>query len=178
MDRIHLRALIDVSADEETTPFEMSVLGNRLEPYFENGQGVLGTDVAHGEIIRPFDDVYKLQLDSSTTEYDALCSWLRFNPCHVSHVIVSADLPETIKRLSISVRRRTPFSTMQRQWIPLSGLLDQDSENNTSIRVPLDVVLDGFTDILVRSNSTPENDEHFDMIFEVERVDDDRKQLL
>ena len=177
-DRIHLRALID--SDEETShdaPWEMSILANRLEPYFENGTGVVGDDVTHGECIRPFDDLYKLQLVSNTTEYDCLCSWLRFNPVHVHHVVVSADRPETIKRLSLNVKRRTPFTMTQRQWIPLSGLLDQDSENNTSLRVPLDVVLDGFTEVMIRANSNPEEDENFDLIFEVDQVDDDRKRL-
>ena len=177
-DRIHLRALIDVS--EETShdaPWEMTILGNRLEPYFENGTGTVGEAVSHGECIRPFDDLYKLQLISDITEYDSLCSWLRFNPVHVHHVVIAADKPETIKRLSINVKRRTPFSITQRQWIPLAGLLDQDSECNTSLRVPLDVVLDGFTEVMIRAHSCPEDDENFDLIFEVDQVDDDRKRL-
>lgn len=157
----------------------MRLLGNRLEPYFENGSGRLGDDdTLHGEIVRPFDDLEVLQVEGErASDYDALCSWLRFNPVLVNQVVVSADRPETIKRLSVNVRHRTPFKEQERQWIPLAGLLDQKSENNTSLRVGLEMVLDGFTELLVRAESLPVDVERFDLILEVEAIDDDRKRL-
>lgn len=178
MDRIHLRARIDPDIGGEA-PCVMRVLGNRLEPYFENHSGRLGDDdTIHGEHVRPFDDVELLRLESGQQgDYDSLCSWLRFNPVSVRCLRVSADRPEIIKSLSLNVWRRTPFKEYQRQWIPLAGLLDQKSENNTSLRLELPMVLDGFTCLEVRVNSRPSDVENFDIILEVEAIDDDRKRL-
>lgn len=181
MDRIHLRCQIDPNAGA-AAPWILKLLGNRLEPAFENSQGkALGAgdyEDEPREIFHPFDETQCIRASyDDQLVYDDLCSWLRFNPCFVRTLRISADRPETIKRLSVNVWRRTPFKQFERQWIPLAGLLDQKSENNTSLRLELPMVLDGFTCLEIRANTLPDDVEFFDVILEVEAIDDDRKRL-
>lgn len=181
MDRIALTLRINPSAEEATEhagPWKIELFRDRVETEYENPHGQIGEAYSHGEEVRPFDDVQVFTCESPKQQrYDEIVRYLQKNPTKMQKLIFGADRPSVLRSLSFRVRRETPFARFERQEVPLAGLLSSRTQNDLTIDVPVEAILDGWTHVEISCKALPEEAETVTLIVETDGVADVRAEI-
>lgn len=180
-DRIPLTLKIDPSADEATSsprgPWKIELFRDRVETEYENPHGQIGEAYSHGDEVQPFDDVQAFTCTDDVGRYDEMVRYLEKNPARLERLVFGAERPSVLKSLSFVVCRQTPFQGYRRQEVPLAGLLSSSTQNDLTIDVPVNAVLDGWTYLEITCKTPPEAVEYVTLIAETGEVADVRAEI-
>lgn len=182
VDRIALTLKVNPVAEEAVNypagPWTIELFRDRVETEYENPHGQIGEAYSHGEEVRPFDDVQVFTCESpSSRRYDETVRYLQKNPARLRKLIFGANRPSILRALSFRIRRETPFQRFERQEIPLAGLLSSRTQNDLTIDVPVDAILDGWTYLEISCKALPEDVETLTLIAETDGVADVRSEI-
>jgi hypothetical protein len=183
MDLIQIPVTLNAAnSGEGAFPGELEVLGDQPQ-LMQKSSYLFDTNQngAHSyKAIDPYDDLRAVILTEASipkAEYLARVIYLKNNPVRVRKVHVSAEKSATLKTLSIVARRRGPFSSVERQAVPLSSLLTAATQNDTVIELPFDAILDGFSCLVLQCSTKPAADEPIMLTLEVESISEGRDGL-
>lgn len=182
VDRIALALRINPLADEATNnasgPWKIELFRDRVETEYENPHGAIGEAYAHGEEVRPFDDIQVFTCEApGEWRYNDIVRYLQKNPAKMLKLVFGADRPSVLRSLSFRIRRKTPFQEFERQEIPLAGLLSSRTQNDLTIDVPVEAILDGWTYLEISCKALPEDVETVTLIVETGGVADVRAEI-
>lgn len=183
VDRFTIPLIINPSADETNSnangPWSTELLRNRVSTEFENPYGSIGEAYSHGPEVFPFDDIQVVTADEGVrSEYERFCEYLGQNPQKSFALRLSTNRPSILRDMSFRVRRNEPTSHFERQRVPVASFIDQNSENNTAVVIPLrDVVWDSWTFLEISLSVLPEATERVMLVVETNGGADVRDQI-
>lgn len=181
MDLIQIPVTLNQSLSAEGAfPGELEVLGDIPRSFQKHPHSYEAEGAHEFKAIDPYDDLRAIVIKEASlpaVDYAARVAYLKNNPCRVRKVHISAEKSATLKTLTISARRRGPFTKLERQSIPLSSLLTATTQNDTVIEVPFDAILDGFSCVVLSCSTRPAADEPVMVTLEVEAVSENRDGL-